>query len=96
MSENSNIKRVTIYYSNKLAGKTGMGGGLDINGNVASCGGVVSMNPVFAQLAMARAKAKHPDWEVQMVSTTADAAYFDVPKKEAVEKAKRELQLFTN
>ena len=96
MSENNNIKRVTIYFADKLAGKTGMGGGLDINGNVATRGGVVSLDPVFAQLAMARAKRKNPDWQVQMVTTTADAAYFDVPKKEAVEKAKRELELLTN
>jgi hypothetical protein len=92
----SNINSVTIYFADKLAGKSGMGGGLDINGNVATRGGVVSLDPVFAQLAMARAKAKHPDWEVEMVTTTADAAFFDVPKKEAIEKAKRELELFAN
>jgi hypothetical protein len=91
----NNIKRVTIYYADKLAGKSGMGGGLDINGNVAIRGGVVSLDPVFAQLAIARAKAKHPDWQVEMVTTTADAAFFDTPSKDAVEKAKRQLELLT-
>jgi hypothetical protein len=88
--------RVTIYFADKLAGKTGMGGGLDINGNVATRGGVVSIHPVFAQLAMARAKAKHPDWQVEMVTSTADAAFFDTPTKQAIEKATRELELFAN
>jgi len=92
----NNTNRVTIYFADKLAGKSGMGGGLDINGNVAARGGVVSIHPVFAQLAMARAKAKHPDWQVEMITSTADAAFFDVPKKEAIEKAKRELELLAN
>jgi hypothetical protein len=87
------INRVTIYYADKLAGKSGMGGGLDINGNVATRGGVVSVHPIFAQLAMARAKANHPDWQVEMVTTTADAAFFGVPTKDAIDKATRQLEL---
>lgn len=95
MSTNK-ANRVTIYFAQKLAGSTGMGGALDINGNVAIRGSVNSMSPVFAQLAMAKAKAKHPNWQVEMVTTTADAAFFEEPKKEAVEKAMRELELLAN
>jgi len=90
-----NTNRITVYYAQKLADKFGMGGGLDINGSVASRGGVISMNPVFAQLAIARAKATNPNWKVEMVTTTADSAWFDIPKQAAIEKAMRELELLS-
>ena len=88
-----NINRVTVYYAQKLSGKSGMGGGLDINGNVSSRG-VISLHPVFAQLAIAKAKYKHSDWQVEMVTTTADSVFFDMPKKEAIDRATNELQTY--
>jgi hypothetical protein len=90
-----NINRVTVYYAQKLSGKSGMGGSLDINGNVSSRR-VISLHPVFAQLAIAKAKAKHSDWQVEMVTTTADSAFFDMPKKEAIDKATNELQIYVS
>ena len=87
------IQKVTIYSAQKISGKTGMGGWLNIDGSVAIRDAVNSIDPVFAELAMARAKQKHPDWEVEIVASKADAAFFGNPSQEAIKKAKLALNL---
>ncbi len=87
------IQKVTIYSAQKIAGKTGMGGWLNIDGAVAIRNPINSIDPVFAELAMARAKQKHPDWVVEIVASKVDAAWFGAPSQEAVKKAKAALNL---
>lgn len=93
-----NTNQVTIYFAQKIAipGKLGMGGQLNINGAVGIRDRVASINPVFAKLAIARAKRNNPDWVVELVETKADSAWYGVPSKDEVEKAQRQLELLAN
>lgn len=90
-----NANQVTIYLAEKIAvsGKLGMGGQLNIDGKVAIRDRVASTNPVFAKLAIARAKQNNPDWIVELVTTTADSVWFGEPSKDAVIKAQRQLEM---